>query len=31
MQWNTERNCPEYLNEVQKRLEKEETNADYWL
>ena len=29
--WIQDRNCPEYLTEVAKALEKEETNADYWL
>ena len=29
--WNSNRNCPEYLNEVKKMLENEETNADEWL
>lgn len=29
--WNQTRNCPEYLREVQKMLENEESNADYWL
>ncbi len=29
--WNQIRNCPEYLREVQKMLQNEESNADYWL
>ena len=29
--WNSNRNCPEYLNEVKKMLENEEQNADEWL
>jgi len=29
--WNSTRNCPEYLGDVQAFLENEETNADYWL
>ena len=29
--WNSNRNCPEYLNEVKKALENEEVNADFWL
>ena len=29
--WNTSRNCPEYLGEVQRFLANEEANADYWL
>lgn len=29
--WNSTRNCPEYLKEVQKFLANEENNADYWL
>mgnify|MGYP000971680873 FL=1 len=31
MLWNSTRNCPEYLKEVQKFLKNEEANADYWL
>jgi hypothetical protein len=31
MLWNSNRNCPEYLNEVRKMLENEEANAEYWL
>ena len=31
MLWNSNRNCPEYLNEVKKMLENEEANAEYWL
>jgi len=29
--WNSTRNCPEYLQEVQAFLDNEELNADYWL
>ena len=29
--WVQERNCPEYLTEVDQALTKEEENADYWL
>ena len=31
MLWNSQLNCPEYLNEVNKALAHEEENADYWL
>ena len=31
MLWHSNRNCPEYLNEVKNMLENEEANADYWL
>ena len=31
MLWNSNRNCPEYLGEVRKMLENEESNAEYWL
>ena len=29
--WNSNSNCPEYLNSVQKMLTNEEENADFWL
>jgi len=29
--WNSTRNCPEYLKEVQSFLANEELNADLWL
>ena len=29
--WNSNLNCPEYLQEVEKALAKEEENADFWL
>jgi|LakMenEpi03Aug12_release.lakeMendotaPanAssembly.Ray.scaffolds.fasta_scaffold176829_3 hypothetical protein len=29
--WDTTRNCPEYLREVDLALTKEEENADFWL
>ena len=30
-QWNSECNCESYLNEVNKAITNEETNADFWL
>lgn len=29
--WDSSRNCPEYLREVDLALTKEEENADFWL
>ena len=29
--WVQERNCPEYLTEVDQALQREEENAEYWL